>query len=222
MPLCLLYFVGCDNNNSLHQKYIDQGEEIYIGGFESVGAQSGYNKVKFEWISSTDPRIARTVFTWAQGDSSFYVSVDKSKLGELQSTIRDFKEGVYSFEIINLDKYGNRSLSQAKSVEVYGQSYKESLRNTNVLSIDVSEDDAQLTITFADREATVQYTTVSYLRSTSPNPVPDPIRVENNEPKTIISDIQIRAGDSISVVTTYLPADGFEFVDAIPKKYAVK
>jgi hypothetical protein len=207
----------------MHQEYIDRGEIIYIGGIDSIIALSGYNRVKFDWKTSTDPRITKTIFSWDQGDQSFEAPVSKSEIGLPQSKIHDLKEGVYNFEVINVDKEGNRSLSQPVTIEIYGQSYRESLRNMNVLSIDVSDNDTRLTIKWAGIESmTTQYTTVHYMSRTNPNPVPNPVRVENDDAETVISGIQIHAGDSISVVTTYLPESGFDPVDAIPKKYAVK
>jgi hypothetical protein len=223
IPLYLVCLAGCDDNNSLHQPYLDRGETIYIGGIDSIIAMPGFNRVKFDWKGSTDPRITKTVFSWEQGERFFEVPVGKEEIGLSKSKIHELPEGVYNFEVINADKIGNRSLSATVTVEIYGNSYKESLRNMNVLSIEVSDDNTELTIRWAGIESELtQYTTVHYLSRANPNPAPDPIRVENTDTETIIPNLQIQTGDSISVITTYLPEDGIDAVDAIPKKYAVK
>ncbi|MDR0386234.1 MAG: DUF4998 domain-containing protein [Prevotellaceae bacterium] len=224
IPLWLLFWIGCDDNNSLHQQYLDRGETIYIGAVDSIVASPGYKRVKFDWRTSTDPRIEKTVFHWSQNNESFTfeIPVGKAEIGREKSYIHDFDEGVYSFEVVNEDnREGNRSLSKEITVEVYGDSYIESLRNINILSMTVSDDNTELTVNWAGIEsALTQYTTVSYLSRTGSNP--DPQRVENTDTKTVIVVGQILPGDSLSVVTSYLPEDGIDIVDAIPKKYAVK
>jgi hypothetical protein len=223
IPLWLLFWIGCDDNNSLHQQYLDRGETIYIGAVDSIAASPGYNKVRFDWKTSTDQRISKTIFYWSQtqSDSLFEVSIGKTDIGKTKSETYELKEGVYNFEVFNEDRDGNRSLTQTVIVEIYGESYRESLRNMNVLSINVSADDTQLTVKWAGIESSLmQYTTVQYLRYTGENPAP--IHVENTDTETIISVGQILVGDSLSVVTSYLPEGGIDIVDAIPKKYAVK
>jgi hypothetical protein len=219
-----LSFLSCEDMNSLHQQYIDRGEIIYLGGLNSVAAYPGYNKVKLDWIAGTDTRVTKTVFYWNLGNDSIAMPVNISNTG-IQTMTRELPQGVYAFEVFNEDNVGNKSLPQAVTIEVYGDNYKESLRNVNVLSIVVPESKDSVTINWAGIESgTTQYTTVQYLSKTTPNPIPNSIRVENNTAETLIlfpSGKQVQPTDSISVVTTYLPIGGIDIVDAYPKKYPV-
>jgi hypothetical protein len=220
--LCgLLLNAGCEDNNYLHQKYLDQGETIYIGIVDSIGAEPGYNRVRFGWKSANDPRITKTVFYYNLGDNSFEKTVQKGTQTQPQTTIFDLTEGVYAFEVINYDAHGNRSLAQDVTVEIYGESYKESLRTMNINSMSVSTDNNTLTINWAGAEsATTLYSTVTYVRASGVTLAP--VKVPVSQTSTTITVGNISAGDYISVVTTYQPEGGIDIVDSNPRTFNVK
>lgn len=220
----MLFFIACDDNNSLHQKYLDEGETIYLGSITNVEANSGFNKVQFKWWNSSDPRIKKTTFYWDENDEAKSHTATVSGVDQQDLTL-NLPEGIYSFKLINEDNSSNRSLGYEAIVEIYGQQYKESLRNLGISQMVVSNAQDSVTINWAGIESiTQQYTTVAYYRGANANPLIGPLRVENEELKTIITasgGFRAQTGDSIMITSTYKPENGIDMVDAIPRKISV-
>jgi hypothetical protein len=207
--------------NSLHQKYIDQGETIYIGRVDSVMAFPGNERVKLTWMNNSDPRIDRTLIYWNDNKDSAEVKVNRTQSGIMElETIINIPEGACDLTVLNKDIAGNRSLSASKSVFVYGPKYISNLNNRNIRKFTFAS--GILTIDWVTVESElVQYTTISYTDYTDAfNPVQNTVRVENRDEQTIISGVQ--EGDKFSLNTTFLPEGGFDRVDALPMEYTLK
>jgi hypothetical protein len=215
--LCLfLYGTGCDdNNNSLHQKYIDAGETIYTGKVDSVEVFSGYEKVKLTWQINSDPRINRVVISWNDGANSTEVPVTKP--GDRMETVFDLPEGIYTLSLVTMDAEEHHSINVTKTARSYGSKYIATLNNRGMT---FGEDNGILTIKWQPIEnPLIQYVTVKYKDYANADPVYKTVRVENSESVTAIPNV--RQSDVFSVVTTYLPEESFETFDALPTDYTI-
>jgi hypothetical protein len=226
LPLCLLaYLTGCEDNNLLHQKYLDEGEKVYTGKIDSLAYFKGNQRVKFTWKINPDPRIDRTVFSWLQNDkdTAATVSINREELGwealHLE-TILNVREGIYTFKVVTMDSEGNKSLSDERTVQIYGPEYISKIINRSVTSASVTAGEWAINWGLVGSSA-IQYTTVYYTDYTNPSqPVAKSIRVANNQTSTQITGV---LNDSISVSTAYLPdKQTLDTLFALPKKYAVK
>jgi hypothetical protein len=215
---CLLFFAGCEDMNSINQEYFDRGETFYTGKIDSLKSFPGNGRVRFSWQINSDPRITRTVIYWEQnnGIDSSAVAVNRTNSGvvELEKEL-NLPEGNYIFEFVTKDDDGNRSLAVERSVSIYGNKYIASLQNRDVSSVTVSK------ITWlAISSQTIQYTTVRYTDYTDPNnPVSKAVRVENRDMETPLPGA--KSGEELSVITSYLPVNGLDIVDALPKVYTL-
>ena len=214
--ICLL---SCDDNNSLHQKYIDQGETIYVGKVDSVKVFPGNNRVKCTWELKTDPRIVKTEIAWSD-DAFVAVPVNRSTSGVLQmETVIDIPEGIYQLRFLNRNNEGDRSLAVEQTVEVYGERYVNALRNRTVLAIATS-DSTECEVSWSIAENTAVYTSVRYVDFSVPDtPVEREIRVENNEMKTQL--VGAEPNKSFSVTTFHKPENGIDIVSAAPREYII-
>jgi hypothetical protein len=219
--LCLLiYIAGCDDNNLMHQKYLDQGEILYTGKPDSVNFSAGNERVKFTWVLNTDPRIDKSVFYWNDGKDSAVIPTNKTQSGGLKmETILNVKEGNHTFRLVTKDSENNKSLAIERSVQVYGPTYIAGLTNRE---LSLSFDNGTLTIRWASvASALIQYSTVRYTDYSNPaNPVEKSVPIENAATNTVINGV--REGDSFSVSTSYLPNGGLDILDALPKKYTIR
>jgi hypothetical protein len=222
LPLCLLiYATGCDDNNTLHQKYLEQGETFYTGKVDSVKSFAGNERVKFTWQLNADPRIDRTVFYWNDGKDSSVIYTNRTQSGILNmEAVLDVGEGIYTFRLITKDDEGHKSLAVERTVQVYGQTYISRLTNRNVQSSSVS--DNTLTINWVAIESSmIQYTTVYYTYySNAANPAERSVRVENTATNTVIDGV--RPGDTFSVSTSYLPEGALDILSALPIEYTIR
>jgi hypothetical protein len=119
--------------NSVNQEYLDRGEGIYIAKVDSVESVAGLNKVWFKWWLPGDPRITKTEIRWIEGieTKSREYTINRTQKDSIvmEAILDDFPEGSFSFEFINWDEAGNRSVSIGTTVEVFGDRYKTGLRN---------------------------------------------------------------------------------------------
>jgi hypothetical protein len=221
MLVCLLlaYLAGCDDNNSLHQQYIDQGETFYTGKCDSVKVFAGNERVKFTWLINSDPRINKTLIYWNEGKDSVEIPVTRTQKGYIQmETIQQMKEGTYNFIFVTMDANGHSSMNVEKSIQIYGSKYISALSNRG-LSFHLSG--SNLTIDWVPVESELeQYTTVTYTDYSNPaNPEIKSLIVANDVELTLIPNV--KAGDIFSVVTTFLPENGMDSVDALPIEYTI-
>lgn len=216
--IMLFSMIRCDDMNSIHEKYYDLGEDIYTGVVDSLKSFSGYEKIKFNWEINADPRITKSVIFWNNRADSIVVDVNRTQSGRLPMTynISSIAEGSYVFEFITRDDEGHFSLPTEIVVEVYGDSYIESLKNRSIASI-AKQADGSMLIEWDDiASTTVQYVTVNYMV----NDTMKSVRVENDDTETVLTGL--KTGDIISIVTTHLPTDdALETLDALPKEYAM-
>jgi hypothetical protein len=221
LPLCLLIgLTGCDDMNSMHQKYLDEGETIYLGKAYTLDFSAGNEKVKFSWTLNADPRIDKSVLYWNENRDSAVIAVNRTQSGILfMETILNIQEGIYTFTLVNKDNEGHTSMSLERTVQVYGPTYISRLSNRNLSS---SFADGKLTINWvAIESALIVYSTVRYTDYSNPaNPVAKSICVENTDTLTEIEGV--REGDTFSISTSYLPGGGLDTLDALPIEYTVR
>ncbi len=218
LPLFLLYIVSaCDNVNSIHQKYFDEGEDIYTGVVDSLKAYAGYEKVRFTWEVNGDPRIVSTIIYWNQRADSIVIDVNRTQSGRIPITydLTNMEEGNYIFEFITRDDEGHFSLSKELTVLIYGDSYVQTLRNRNVSSITKQTDGSRLIRWDAIASNAIQYVTVIY----KIGDVEQSIQVENGETQTILKGLD--TGDKIRIFTTYLPDGALETLDSPVREYII-
>jgi hypothetical protein len=218
--VCLLAcLAGCEDNNSLHQQYIDEGEIFYTGKCDSVKAFAGNERIKFTWLISSDPRINRTLIYWNEGKDSVEIPVIRTQKGSLQmETMQQITEGNYSFIFVTKDAKGHSSLNVEKSIQVYGPKYISFLDNRG-LSFNVNNNNLTLNWNVVE-SALIQYTTVNYTDYSNPsNPQSKSVVVANEDTQTDIPGI--RSGDTFSVVSTFLPENGIDNVDALPEIFTI-
>jgi hypothetical protein len=203
--------------NSVNQEYLDRGETFYTGRISYLQAFPGNSRVRFSWYINSDPRITRTVIYWNEGADSSVVAVDRTQPGFIQAEKElSLPEGNYIFEFATKDDNGNRSLAVERSVAIYGDKYISFLQNRDAASVNVAK------ITWAAVSSSeIQYTTVQYTDYTNPdNPVTRTLRVENGDTETELPGA--KSGEALSVTTSYLPANGIDTVDALPKIYTLQ
>jgi hypothetical protein len=217
----MAYLTGCDDENYMHQKYLDMGETLYTGKVDSVKFSAGNERVKFTWMLNSDPRIDRCIFYWNEGKDSSIVSVNRTGPGNLDmETVLNVSEGIYTFSLTTGDDEGHRSMKAERTVQVYGPAYISRLTNRNM---SVAFSDGQWTVNWIKVESElIQYTTLRYTDYSEPaNPVPKSIRVDDGGyTETVLEGA--REGDVFSISSSYLPEGGLDIMDAPPVEYTIR
>lgn len=214
LQLCLM---SCDDMNSIHQEYYDRGEDIYTGVVDSLNALSGYEKVRFNWEVNADPRITKTVIYWNHRSDSIVIDLNRTESGRMKLSydLENLNEGTYTFEFITRDNQGHFSMPVELVVEIFGDFYKQSLRNRGVASITKQPDETMVIEWEPIASKTVQYVTVKYVTGG----VEQSIRVENDEMRTVLTGL--KTNDIVGIVTTHFPENALEPLDSPVREYVM-
>lgn len=216
-----LAFFACGDINSIHEEYLNRGEEIYTGVIDSLKAYTGDEQVKFTWEINADPRITKTVIHWNNGVDSSVVEVNRTQGGVmLMEKILKLPEDSYIFKFVTKDDEGHKSLSVEKTVEIYGPNYTSTLRNREVGAI-TSQSDGSVKLSWGSIEdITLLHTIVTYTKYTdSSDPLISEVIVANNISESILPDIKV--GDEITVSSVYLPENSLDTFKANATTYRI-
>lgn len=195
---------ACDDMYSIHQQYLDEGEQIYLGKPVVQMIQGGNERVQIVWTLNADPKIRTCCIYWNNRADSLEVSPDYTNT--VMRQIIPLKEGLYVFELMTKGDNGLISLTSIASGKSYGMSYKETLYN--VLLTNQSKTDDGLVMTWGTEEGCV-FTELKYLNNSGKE---KNVRLEGNETTLVLNDY-VPGGD-FTWRSYYLP-EKFS-IDTIP------
>ncbi|MDR2563032.1 MAG: DUF4998 domain-containing protein [Prevotellaceae bacterium] len=135
--------ISCGDIYETHRKYLDMGEETYIGMADSMKVNGGLNRVEIKWKLNSDPKINKCLITW--GNDSPTIEVPISDLKADMSKIIDIAEGNYIFKIVVISASGKKSLEQTSSGSSYGESYIARLPQRVIKAIAKAPEGAKIT-----------------------------------------------------------------------------
>ena len=134
--LATVGFVACDNVNSMHDKYLANGEKFYVGKVDTFAIFGGQNRAKFiVWVK--DFRATSLLVT--RMDTTLTYKFNLSETNRADSMvfyIDNLKEGtnVLSWNTWNTDGTVN-SIPQGTSVTTWGERFQSFLSNRKVLTV---------------------------------------------------------------------------------------
>lgn len=218
MMLGMVLMSGCDDMNSIHEKYYDRGEALYTGIVDSLSIESGNKKAKFRYMLNADPRIKQVVIFYNDYAEYKVIDVVREKPGIIwiENQIIDFPENSYVFYVVTTDGEGHFSMPVEKDVTIYGPKYIATLTNRFIL--DSNTNDGKSTLTWGNiNTSTLLYTTVKYIDTEG---VLQEIRVENDIKTTELNGV--KAGSKIKVVSTFQPDNAYTTFDAKETIYTLQ
>jgi hypothetical protein len=188
LSVVFLGTVACSDMNDLHDKYLRDGETVYIAIFDSFYVNSGYNAVEVRyWLS--DPKAKHIAIYWNLKQDSIkrdiHVTTDDNPGTVL---IENLEEGNISFEMYNYDAdYEDRSIVMQRTVSVYGDFYKSNLSNRVIKDYLYNRADKTLTINWVSAvyENAVS-TEIKYLTATG---IEKDVVIPVTETQTILTDV---------------------------------
>ncbi|MGV8138621.1 MAG: DUF4998 domain-containing protein [Mangrovibacterium sp.] len=218
MAVCISIF-SCEDQNYLHDKYLKEGETIYLGVVDSVVSHPGDHRIKFEWLLSSDTRSTKTVIYWNERDTSVTVplaqaSGDSERWAEV--LIDKLDENDYIFEFEMQDDNGNISKSIEVAGSVLGNLYVENIRTRTITEVSKLITKEVKIVWATVNSSELQYSVVEY---TLTNGEKVSQRVENNETETLIPGLE--TGSVIQVYSVYLPENGIDTFNTKKEEYTV-
>lgn len=200
-------FVNCSKMNDTHDKYLAQGERIFIGKVDSVQVFPGKERVMLRyWVQ--DPRTKSVGFYWTPFSDSLIMDVNDPTSDDFSEVIiggntetKTIQEGNYTLKVITYDDFGNSSVPYERIMRVYGEKYKSILTNRPLNSFNYSEDILSL---FFSGPLNAQDNGIDIL-FTDTIGVINKVQLLNDEitSPVILSDVDVN--EEVSYRTIYLP-----------------
>jgi len=223
--ICLLV-VSCDKFNDIHKKYLDEGEQVYLGKNDSLIAYDGKGRVKLVWYVSADPKIESTVIYYNLRHDSIVKPFERTYYsGQKDSVIIDgLAEGTHIFELYNKNRRGESSLISTVQGVSYGVAYASRLKvrpvaNLTFLEFNPATQSATIKITWDYPPEGCVETKLTYKkRSTGEEVVLD---VSEEATETIVSDIGNRLDhpdDLLYVSSVYRPNGSIDLIESPQNK----
>lgn len=216
--LAALLACGCNDMNSVNQKWYDEGEEIYLGMVDSIKVTPGFKRAEMEWQLNSDPRITHVVISWNDGEDTVELPVERTQTGPMSMSyiVDGLNEDSYTFSFWTKDDSGHTSIPQDEAVSVYGENYAATLRPRTVSTVDkLSTGDMQ--IVWNDVSSTALAYTIIVYKNAEGDTVTQ--RVENGESVTTLSGA--KTGDTVEIYSVYLPNNGIDEVNSTSRSYTL-
>jgi hypothetical protein len=160
---------------------------------------TGRERVKFEVYIKTN-RVKTTRIFWNNHADSADIEIGNTD-GVFSTFIENLREQTYLFDLVNIDPYGNKSLSYEISGRSLGEKYESAMINRRLISICADKSGAKvLEWGNVDESLDVKYSEVSYMNVDSRETVR---AVPLSERITVIPDI--KSGSLPKYRTIYIP-----------------
>ena len=191
--LSIMLISSCDGMNDIHQKYIDEGERVYLGMNDSLTAYPGVERVKLEWYTNANPTMETTVIYWNMRQDSIEIPfVWRGDGIQKDSVFISLPEDTYIFELINKNRRGERSLASTVECVSYGDRYASNLKVRPVTGLSCTgfnpaTQSSTIRITWGDVPDGCIESTVTYKKRTTGEEVV--LSVDNEETATILTDV---------------------------------
>lgn len=145
--LALAGMAGCSKMNDLHDKYLREGETIYVSRLDTVNLRAGDGRVVLRYVNN-DPKVAKMLIYWRSRQDSTVIDVPSGAAGDtLEAEIRNLPEDGYNFELITMSKESKyRSVPYEVNGNVYGSRFQASIYNRGTASKELIEEDHSLTV----------------------------------------------------------------------------
>lgn len=98
---------SCSKMNDTQKPYLNDGDLYYAGAPYNVVVISKVNSVDIQFKKTADPNILKYVIYWNNRANSQDVTPSEDAIEKV--TIPNLAKGNYSFELIAVDKSGNKS-----------------------------------------------------------------------------------------------------------------
>lgn len=204
----LLAFViqSCSEMNDLGDQFLDEGEITYAAKVDSVISNPGKGRLQLE-IRILSQRIETVRIYWNDYTDSSDVQVE-NQTGIFKKIFENMEEKEYIFELVSIDKYGNRSLPVEATGIVYGDMY-ESILSTRACKIVSSN--AGLVLRFSAPDEGNVATTVTYTNTSGVLTSVDIPAIDNSY---IIEDYDSQS--QIVLQSSYRPVNGIDLFYSTP------
>jgi len=162
MKKTLLYILGltvlagmmtsCYKQDDIYQEYVVVGGYTYPAKAINLTASPGENRVVLHWDLPMDPSIRTAKVFWDNYSDSLSISYSSFPDGHVSVSIDNLEERSYTFDVVNYDEPGNKSLAAELTARPLGDSWLVTHSERRLENCYMSNDTAIITLSKATDE----------------------------------------------------------------------
>src|SRR5690606_17197972 len=122
-----IFLTSCTKMDHYYKDYVI--ERTYVGKPDSIWVQPGDQRVRIGILTPKDAEAKDLVISW--GTDSMVVPIDHNVERQF-ILVEDLEERDYVFNAYTIDRKGNRSLPIELSTTVYGDAFRNTMRERNL------------------------------------------------------------------------------------------
>ena len=126
--------ISCGSQDDIYQKYVKKGGYDYPAKSINLSSVSGYQNVIVKWEKPMDPAVKRATLYWDNYADSVTVDYASYPDGKVSIPVGNLEDRSYTFDIVNFDDNGNKSLPAEITVSPYGDGWMVSRSERSVVS----------------------------------------------------------------------------------------
>ena len=118
-----LLLFSCGKQDTVYKEFVKEGGYIYPAKPLELTARSGYQRIFLEWMAPMDPSIRTTKLFWDNYTDSLVFSVSDYVDGFLTAEVSGLDDRSYTFDVVNYDSAGHKSLASEITTTPFGESW---------------------------------------------------------------------------------------------------
>lgn len=200
-------FTSCKDQDDIYKQWVVPGGSVYPEKANGLKAKLGYMRVQLKWAAPKDPSVAKAVITWDNGDQT--KELDYSSFAGQDSitlVIDQLKEQSYTFNIVNYDKDGNKSMQSENTASPYGDIWLSTHAERTIKSAEMKGADANVSLDFGTNEMVA--TKFRYLNADGEWVITEP--VPSAQASTVFANAKV--GVRYQYSSGYCPAEGLDTI----------
>lgn len=138
--------LACGKQDAVYKEFVQPGGYIYPAKPLNLTAVSGFQRVFLQWEAPMDPSIRSTKLFWDNYTDSLEFAYGAYVDGVLETVVDQLDDRSYTFDVVNYDGNGHRSLATEITMVPFGESWLLSHSERSVRFARMSGDDALITM----------------------------------------------------------------------------
>lgn len=143
---------SCGGQDEIYKEWVKKGGYDYPAKAINLSSVIGYKSAIINWEKPMDPAVTTATLFWDNYASSQSIDYADYPDGKVSMGVGNLEDRSYTFDIVNYDAVGNKSLAAEITVSPYGDSWMVSRSERTVTSARMDGRDAKIVMSKATDE----------------------------------------------------------------------
>lgn len=152
VPVLAVLAVSCGGQDEIYKEWVKKGGYDYPAKAINLSSVIGYQNVIVNWEKPMDPAVRTATLFWDNYAKSIDVDYADYPDGKVSIEVGELEDRSYTFDIVNYDDVGNKSLAAEITVSPYGEGWMVSRSERTVTSARMEGRDAKIVMSKATDE----------------------------------------------------------------------